>query len=316
MSRPLSEAILRELSLRPMTIADLEDAGIGRHPDPYATLLLLEANGLVTYSDATALWSLSATADPRAIRSPAPAPDTAPEPSAVVDSGRYWYTDLEGGFHLVDSADEARGYAARELDGAEDGACDDGWPDGVTGIRWGSVLGEVRETESGVDDRGCKLCCGPVDSFGRCVDPLCAEVTPIEEWVRYGLVDVARPPLPPVAPGAPELVRRLLEPQPPPVGGGPSVTDAALRLVDDERIQALLLARREQGRARYGRELTASNGRDALADAAQEATDLLLYLVQLQMEGRGLILWPLAKVLRQVVDAAEGEAGLRDGTRP
>jgi hypothetical protein len=117
----------------------------------------------------------------------------------------------------------------------------------------------------------------------------------------------ARPPLPPVAPGTSALVARLLDPQPPPVGDGPSVTDEALRLVDDERIRELLRARREQGIARYGRELTAANGRDALADAAQEALDLLLYLVQLQMEGRGLILWPLAKVLRQIVDVAEDE---------
>ena len=102
-----------------------------------------------------------------------------------------------------------------------------------------------------------------------------------------------------------DLVVRLLEPQPDPVPGGPSVTDEALRFVDDERIRALLQARREQGIARYGRELTAANGRDALADAAQEALDLLLYLTQLRMEGRGLILWPLAKLLRQILDAAE-----------
>lgn len=234
---------------------------------------------------------------------------------------RHWFTDIEGGFHLVDSADEARAGAARELATADEGAWEDGWPDGVAGIRWGAVLGEVREVESGVDDRGCKLCCGPVDSLGRCVDPLCAEVTPIEEWVRYALVDAARPPLPPVAPGHPELVARLLEPQPAPTGDGPSVVDwliADLSMTPTEPradlLIALLRARREQGLARYGTEVRAHNGRWATADALQEAVDMLVYVAQRQIERGGPHLGRLATIYSLVRWLAEeGERELREG---
>jgi hypothetical protein len=49
-------------------------------------------------------------------------------------------------------------------------------------------------------------------------------------------------------------------------------------------IRALLLARREQGRERYGTELESFNGRDPLVDALQEAIDCLVYVAQACLE--------------------------------
>lgn len=52
-------------------------------------------------------------------------------------------------------------------------------------------------------------------------------------------------------------------------------------VVDDMR------ARDNFGRAKYGTPLQASNGRDALVDAYQEALDLLVYLRQMIYERDG-----------------------------
>lgn len=57
--------------------------------------------------------------------------------------------------------------------------------------------------------------------------------------------------------------------------GGQSVTDAVI---------ADMLLRREQGTKKYGTELQANNGRDALVDAYQEALDLAMYLKQELLE--------------------------------
>lgn len=70
----------------------------------------------------------------------------------------------------------------------------------------------------------------------------------------------------------------LLAPQPAPTGEGPSVTDWVLSLQQlSPELRDLVEVRRIQGTARYGTELRARNGRDALADQMQEAVDGLLY---------------------------------------
>ncbi len=61
------------------------------------------------------------------------------------------------------------------------------------------------------------------------------------------------------------------KPEPPPIGEGTPI--APLVMADIE-------ARVEAGRAKYGTLLRASNGRDALMDAYQEAIDLVMYLRQ------------------------------------
>lgn len=47
---------------------------------------------------------------------------------------------------------------------------------------------------------------------------------------------------------------------------------------------ALLLERKTLGLTRYGTTLQAFNGRDALRDAVEEVTDLLVYLLQVREE--------------------------------
>ena len=80
----------------------------------------------------------------------------------------------------------------------------------------------------------------------------------------------------------------MLEPQPDPIPGGPSVTDWVLAQLAaagvDPIVAELVRIRREQGIARYGTELTAHNGRDVRCERVQEAVDLLLYGGQESME--------------------------------
>jgi hypothetical protein len=79
----------------------------------------------------------------------------------------------------------------------------------------------------------------------------------------------------------------LLAPQPAPTSAerSRSVTDWMLEEqgMPPELVE-LLVARREQGRARYGTELETHNGRDPRVDALQEAVDLIVYLGQAVME--------------------------------
>lgn len=49
-------------------------------------------------------------------------------------------------------------------------------------------------------------------------------------------------------------------------------------------------ARRQQGIERYGAPLQIRNGRDALADALQEALDLVVYLRQAELEAADLVM--------------------------
>lgn len=108
----------------------------------------------------------------------------------------------------------------------------------------------------------------------------------------------------------------MLTPQPAPTECevSASVTDdllAALEWSDDRRpiVAELIRLRREQGRERYGVELTTHNGRAALVDACQEAVDLVLYLRQASMEGErlGLLTGKALDLLEAI--AVELEAG-------
>jgi hypothetical protein len=65
-----------------------------------------------------------------------------------------------------------------------------------------------------------------------------------------------------------------------------SVTDALLETLCgvSPLVAELLILRREQGRERYGTELTTWNGRDPDVDLLQERVDSLLYAMQGQIE--------------------------------
>lgn len=93
----------------------------------------------------------------------------------------------------------------------------------------------------------------------------------------------------------------MLAPQPPPSGHGDSVTNWLLMRLglgrqggspatpdEFDRVEALLVARRAQCWRKYGMELRMGNGREARADALQEAVDLLLYLAQDLIEREGV----------------------------
>jgi hypothetical protein len=72
-------------------------------------------------------------------------------------------------------------------------------------------------------------------------------------------------------------------PQPPPVNGpGPALWPIIISELGDSETDELLAtdmqARDDFGRAKYGVPLVASNGRDHLADAYQEALDFVVYL--------------------------------------
>lgn len=78
----------------------------------------------------------------------------------------------------------------------------------------------------------------------------------------------------------------LLTVQPPPVNDdvdNQAVWPSVIARTDDARIVADMMARDALGRERYGVPLTVWNGRDALADAYQEALDLVVYLEQCRL---------------------------------
>lgn len=68
--------------------------------------------------------------------------------------------------------------------------------------------------------------------------------------------------------------------QPRPERRSVSVTDVVIADIHE---------RRQYGITKYGTELQAGNGRDALTDAYQEALDLVMYLRQLLLERDGRI---------------------------
>lgn len=94
---------------------------------------------------------------------------------------------------------------------------------------------------------------------------------------------------PPVAAREP-WTSRWLEPQPDPVRSpaSVSVTDAALAMAPHPLVRELLVARREQGRARYSTELMSHCGRVARCDLLQELVDAYLYSVQEVIEAAGI----------------------------
>lgn len=85
-----------------------------------------------------------------------------------------------------------------------------------------------------------------------------------------------------------------LEPQPAPepCRASESVTDHLIGALRSARplspVHELLLARREQGRARYGTELTTFNGRDPTLDLLQELVDALVYAGQAFIQSKSV----------------------------
>lgn len=78
--------------------------------------------------------------------------------------------------------------------------------------------------------------------------------------------------------------------QPPPVHvpGAPSVHDLVIADLQERGHRpavALIRQRKAFGLAKYSSVLQPGNGRDAVADAAEEAADLVVYLRQAQAEG-------------------------------
>ena len=71
---------------------------------------------------------------------------------------------------------------------------------------------------------------------------------------------------------------KAIEKQPMPSGSGVDIANL---------VHADIEARVEYGVAHYGERLTSHNGRDALADAYQEALDLAMYLRQVLYERDG-----------------------------
>ena len=66
--------------------------------------------------------------------------------------------------------------------------------------------------------------------------------------------------------------------QPPPHGTGPIIVNMVMRDISE---------RSKMGKRKYGEELRAHNGRDAIADAYQECLDACFYLRQALYERDG-----------------------------
>ncbi len=199
----------------------------------------------------------------------------------------------------------------------------------VGGDRPGTVAVPVAELDSLGGDAAPR---GPVDAGGAAD----GRVAPggMGPRVRRGDAQPAGPVVPSAAPSHPDVahrptaerdptpgvasaVQRWLDPQPDPVGDGPSVTDWLVEQLGEgppfearhELLVEVLLERRRQGVERYGVELRAANGRCALRDALQEAADLVLYLAQHDLE-RGMRYMSGRtsqgiSVLRQLVEEVE-----------
>ena len=94
----------------------------------------------------------------------------------------------------------------------------------------------------------------------------------------------------------PGTVREYVAPQPAPQNqDGPALWPMIIRELGESELDRLLaadmLARHEFGVAKYGVPLVASNGRDHLADAYQEALDLTVYLRAVYENKKGSDLW-------------------------
>lgn len=101
------------------------------------------------------------------------------------EDGRDWYTtEAEARAAAHDAVADIR----MDLHDGDD------WPDAVESISWGLELGRAVEVARGSGDTACRLCRGEIDGLGVCVDPLCREVTELEEWVDYRPVPHAAVP--------------------------------------------------------------------------------------------------------------------------
>lgn len=75
-----------------------------------------------------------------------------------------------------------------------------------------------------------------------------------------------------------KVCEKMMEPEPPPAPSTGDVWAECITMERDDRLRALMVARRELGLSRYGTVLQRDNGRDALADAFEEILDCLVYL--------------------------------------
>ena len=92
------------------------------------------------------------------------------------------------------------------------------------------------------------------------------------------------------------IAERAAQYEPAPRPGSSSVTDQLLLNIDTDlplmslqrrrELRQMLDARREMGRAKYGCELQAGNGRNPWTDCLQELLDAAVYITQATMEGR------------------------------
>lgn len=111
------------------------------------------------------------------------------------------------------------------------------------------------------------------------------------------------------AAGALTVPAAVVAPQPPPTN---TTGDVWQELIDAEppgRIRDLMVARREQGIAKYGRPLGRENGRDHAADAIQEALDGMVYAVA---AGRPMAALAFRDALSHLLnDKVDGAAWIR-----
>ena len=97
-------------------------------------------------------------------------------------------------------------------------------------------------------------------------------------------------------------------PQPAPVAQGEPATPALLAWVeargeDVAEISAIIRARDEFGRRKYGQPLYSHDGRDVSADFGQELADALQYGMAARMRGVSLAAWaPMLRALCDLVD--------------
>lgn len=110
-------------------------------------------------------------------------------------------------------------------------------------------------------------------------------VTLRDGWKPKVSADPARKWPDEVRPDLVSKARALVQPQPAPANTGSTpcwplvLADARdFFVADGLLVEAVMYARDEYGRAKYGVLVTADNGRDHLADALQEKLDFLVYL--------------------------------------
>jgi hypothetical protein len=105
---------------------------------------------------------------------------------------RFWSEDLLGTFDMHGTAKAARAAAWAALDYYRREANRDAWPDEVTGIRWGMVLGEVHQTRWDTHGPDCTAedCADGCPVSGRSLDYEEADYDLVDDPAAAVLVDV------------------------------------------------------------------------------------------------------------------------------